>query len=307
MKPIETIALIGLGAVGTNFAYYFHQHSMKGTLRIVADQKRVERYQNTGVYYNHERCDFDYAAAETIMEPVDLAIICTKASGLEAACVALKGHTDHNTLFMSAVNGITSEEIMADYFPKQNIIYTVAQGMDATKDDNQVICHNIGELCFGAVSEEQKEAVELIHEFFLTIGFPHHVKTDIIHHQWGKFMLNCGLNQVVALSSGTYASIQHEGKMRSQMLAAMKEVQQLSLYEGICLQEAEIAEWAAMCDTLSPSGMPSMAQDVKAKRKTEVSLFAEEVCKRSAKYHLPCPVNTRLFEQLTALENAYIV
>ncbi len=305
MKPIKTVAFIGLGAVGTNFAYFFHQRLPKGAVQIVADKERIARYQKEGVYYNQKRCDFVYTDAQSETKPVDLAIICTKANGLETACEALKSHTNHHTLFMSAVNGISSEEVMANYFPKQNIIYTVAQGMDATKTDNHVICHNIGELCFGAVNEYQAEAVHRIHEFFSTVDFPHHVKADILHHQWGKFMLNCGLNQVVAIYEGTYASIQQEGMMRNQMLEAMKEVQQLSIYEGIHLSEAEISEWAAMCDTLSPDGMPSMAQDVKAKRKTEVSLFAGEVCKRCAKYNLPALMNTWLSERLNAIEKAY--
>lgn len=305
MESIKTVALIGLGAVGCNFAYHINQHVPKGRLRIVADQKRIERYQKEGIYYNEQRCDFHYMNCETAAEPVDLAIICTKADGLIAACKALQKHCDDHTLFMCAVNGITAETTVAEYFLRRNIIYTVAQGMDATKEGNHVVCHNTGELCFGAIDDTQNASVMRIHEFFSAIAFPHRVMENIIYHQWGKFMLNCGLNQVVALHHGTYASIQQKGKMRDQMLAAMKEVQQLSICEGIHLQEAEIEQWAAMCDTLAPDGMPSMAQDVKAKRKTEVSLFAAEVCKRCAKYALPCPVNTLLYEQLIALENAY--
>lgn len=306
MKEIQTIALIGLGAVGINFAYYLQEHLPKGALRIVADKKRIERYEKEGCYYNGLRCDFSYADDSGMADPVDLVLICTKANGLRAACESVKKHTDAHTLFMSAVNGITSESILAEYFMKENIIYTVAQGMDATKVGNHVECHTIGELCFGAVDEAQNDAVKKIHEFFTAIQFPHTLKEDIIHHQWGKFMLNCGLNQVVALHLGAYETIQQEGEARNKMLAAMKEVQQLSICEGICLTDAEIAKWASMCDTLSPTGRPSMAQDVLAKRKTEVDLFAGEVCKRSVKYRLACPVNTWLYEQIKAIENTFI-
>lgn len=306
MKQIQTIALIGLGAVGTNFAYYLQQHLPTGALRIVADKKRIERYKKEGCYYNEELCNFTYVSAEESMTPADLVLICTKANGLRAACELIKQHSDEHTLFMCAVNGITSEAVLAEYFNKQNIIYTVAQGMDATKVGNRVECQTIGELCFGAVNKEQLEAVKCIHEFFSDIAFPHTIKQDIIHHQWGKFMLNCGLNQVVALHFGTYATIQRQGAPRDQMLAAMKEVQQLSVCEGICLSEEEILKWASMCDNLSASGRPSMAQDVLAKRKTEVDLFAKEVLKRSAKYQLECPVNARLYDKLTALESTFI-
>lgn len=305
MKQIQTIALIGLGAVGINFADYLNQHLPKGALRIVADKKRIERYKKEGCYYNEKHCDFLYADEENKQAPVDLVLFCTKASGLRKACETIRAHCDSHTLFMSAINGITSEAVLAEYFDRQKIIYTVAQGMDATKVGNRVECQTIGELCFGAVNEEQLEAVTCIHDFFSSIGFPHTLKTDIIHHQWGKFMLNCGLNQVVALHFGTYATIQQQGAPRDQMLAAMKEVQQLSVYEGIHLSEAEITKWAAMCDTLCAAGRPSMAQDVLAKRRTEVELFACEVIRRCKKFKLSCPVNTQLYEQITALESTF--
>ncbi len=305
MKQIQTIALIGLGAVGINFAYYLNRHLPKGALRIVADKKRTERYRSEGCYYNEERCDFLYADENNTAQAVDLVLFCTKANGLRKACETIKAHCDKDTLFMSAVNGITSEAVLAEYFNRENIIYTVAQGMDATKVGNHVECHTLGELCFGAVDSSQNEAVNRIHEFFDDIGFSHTLKQDIIHHQWGKFMLNCGLNQVVALHCGTYETIQQPGEARTQMLAAMKEVQQLSVYEGIHLTEQEITKWAAMCDTLSATGRPSMAQDVLAKRRTEVDLFAAEVIRRCAKFQLSCPVNTMLYERLTALESTF--
>ncbi len=304
-QAIQRVAIIGLGAVGTNFAYYLNRHLPKGALRIVGDAKRIHRYQAEGVYYNGERCDFTYVIDSDKQAPVDLVIFCTKSLGLEAACVSMKHHIDEHTLLMSAVNGITSEQVLEQYFPKQNVIYTVAQGMDATKEDLHVTCSNIGELVFGAVYEGQDEAVDRIHHFFSKLGFPHRVKEDIIHHQWGKFMLNCGLNQVAAVYHGTYGTIQTEGAARTQMLEAMREVQRLSVCEGINLKEADVMRWAAMCDPLDPQGMPSMAQDVKAKRPTEVDLFAKEVCKRAARYHLSTPVNAQLYRQLKEIENHY--
>lgn len=304
-QEIQRAAIIGLGAVGTNFAYYLNQHLPKGALLIVADAERIARYQNEGVYYNEERCDFTYVIDSKKHAPVDLVIFCTKSLGLEAACMSMRHYIDEHTLLMSAVNGITSEQVLQRYFPKQNVIYTVAQGMDATKEGLHVTCSNIGELVFGAVSREQKEAVMRIHHFFAKIGFPHRVKEDIIYHQWGKFMLNCGLNQVAAVYHGTYGTIQKEGVPRNQMLEAMREVQRLSVCEGINLKETDVMRWAAMCDPLDPQGMPSMAQDVKAKRPTEVDLFAKEVCKRAERCHLSTPVNEQLYHQIKEIEKHY--
>ena len=58
-KKIETMAIIGLGAVGINFAQHIQKH-MGSNLWIVADETRLERYQKEGIYYNQKRCDFHY-------------------------------------------------------------------------------------------------------------------------------------------------------------------------------------------------------------------------------------------------------
>ncbi len=302
MKEIESVAIIGLGAVGINFAHCLRKHLPKEQVRIVADQERIHRYQSEGVYYNDMRCDFAYVSDHQKMEAADLVIFATKAYALEDAILSMSSQIGNDTLIMSAINGITSETILAEHVPAENILYTIAQGMDATKTNNRVICHHMGQLCFGAVSDAQIPKVMRVARFFDRCGFPYTIKKDILHHQWGKFMLNVGLNQVVALHRGTYASIQQEGEAREMMISAMREVVELSAYEGIHLREEELEEWLASCDHLDENGMPSMAQDVLAKRQTEVELFAGEVCKRAKHYGMACPINEALYRDLKEIE-----
>lgn len=305
-KELQTVAIVGLGAVGINFAQHLQKHMPYENLWIVADDKRIKRYQQEGVYYNDMRCDFHYVTPNQQQKAVDLMIFSTKFMGLEAAMKTAMPIIDEHTLIMSAINGISSEEVLAKHFSKSQIIYTVAQGMDATKVGNHVACTNMGELCFGDVTNgNQKTQIEQIAAFFDQTEFPYTIKEDILHHQWGKFMLNVGLNQVVAMHHGTYETIQKEGEARSQMLTAMREVQVLSEYEGIHLTKEEVLKWAALCDTLSPTGKPSMAQDVAAQRKTEVELFAYEVCKRARPYGIPTPMNDMLKDELTRIEASY--
>lgn len=306
MAPIKTVGIIGLGAVGINFASMFRANMEKDAVWIIADELRCARYETQGIYYNGERCDFSYHSPSIPPEPVDLLIFCTKFMGLQAAMEIAAPFIDSHTILMSAINGISSEEVLAQKYEKEQIVYAVAQGMDATKVDNRVRCQHQGEFCFGDASNGRQGAqIETVKEFFDRVHFPYTIKANILHHQWGKFMFNVGLNQVVALHHGTYETVQREGWERIEMLTAMREVQRLSEYEGIHLSEAEVMEWASMLDGLAPEGKPSMAQDVEAKRKTEVELFAYEVIKRAENYSLSCPLNTYLAKEITKLETSY--
>ena len=75
------------------------------------------------------------------------------------------------------------------------------------------------------------------------------------------------------------------------MLAAMRECVAVGQAEGVALSEDDVTYWRDIVDRLAPEGLPSMRQDAKAGRKTEVELFAGTVCELGRKHGIPTPVN----------------
>lgn len=134
---------------------------------------------------------------------------------------------------------------------------------------------------------------------------PYEADTDMYKRQWGKFMLNVGVNQTVAVYESNYGEIQRKGKARDMMIAAMREVMALSEKEGVYLTEADLNYWLDVVDALSANGKPSMAQDVDAKRPSEVELFAGTVLKMGQKYGVPTPVNQELYDRIQFIESQY--
>jgi len=122
---------------------------------------------------------------------------------------------------------------------------------------------------------------------------------------WSKFMLNVGVNQTVAVYGSNYGDIQREGPAREMMIAAMREVITLAEKEGIMLTEDDITYWLHVLSKLSPEGKPSMAQDVEAKRLSEVDLFAGTVLELGKKHGIPTPVNKELYERIKEIESQY--
>lgn len=296
---IKKVSFIGLGALGILFAHHLSKKMDKENLRIIADQERIERYEREGVYNNGERCDFHYVSPEENVEPADLLIFTVKYDGLEAAIDAVKNHVGENTIILSALNGISSEKMIGDVYGMDKVLPCVAQGMDAVKVGNQLTYANMGIFCFGdhepnIISEKTKAVAR----FFEAHDFPHEVESNMVRRMWGKFMLNVGVNQTVAVYESNYGEIQKEGPAREMMIAAMREVITLSEKEGIYLNEDDLEYWLAILATLSPIGKPSMAQDVEAKRITEVELFSGTVLELGKKHGIATPVNQELYENI---------
>jgi 2-dehydropantoate 2-reductase len=165
---------------------------------------------------------------------------------------------------------------------------------------------NMGMLVFGdrepgIISEK----VKAVAAFFKKMEIAHEVLTDMQEKLWSKFMLNVGVNQTVAVYESNYGEIQKDGPARDMMIAAMREVATLAEKEGITLNQDDIIYWLGVLSKLSPEGKPSMAQDVEARRFSEVDLFAGTVLELGRKHGIPTPVNKLLYDRITKIESEY--
>jgi len=235
-----------------------------------------------------------------------LLIFTVKFNGLQEAIRSVRKHVGENTIILSALNGITSETVIGEAYGTDKVLECVAQGMDAVKVGNELAYSHMGMLCFGdrkpgIVSEKTKRVAA----FFDKTDFPYEVDTDMQKRAWGKFMLNVGVNQTVAVFQTNYGEVQEEGQARESMIGAMKEVMALSEKAGVNLTKADLDYWLSVLGTLSPEGKPSMAQDVEARRYSEVDLFSGAVLELGKKYGVPTPVNQELNHRIKAIESEY--
>lgn len=303
---IQTVTIVGLGALGTLFGHILSQHVPKPDLRILADPARIARYRREGVYSNAEPCDFLYVSTEEKTEPADLLLLAVKATQLGDALQTMRSHVGPDTLIVSLLNGISSEEEIAAVYGSGRVVDCVAYGMDAVKEGNRLTYGHTGRLCIGTrIAGKPTQQVLRIARFFDRTSFPYEISETMGKVMWGKFMLNVGVNQTVAVFGPDYGSVQRDGRDRETMIAAMREVIALSQAEGVCLTEDDLRHWLGILATLNPKGKPSMRQDVEAKRLSEVSLFAGTVLRLAAKHGLNAPVNRMLFERVTAMEAGY--
>ncbi|MFB3166954.1 ketopantoate reductase family protein [Neobacillus sp. 179-C4.2 HS] len=303
---IKKVSIIGLGALGILFGNHFAKKMPKENVRIIADRERIKKYRSEDVYCNGEPCSFNYVTPEEPCEPADLLIFTVKYEGLHDAIQAVRHHVGKDTIILSALNGITSEGFIGQVYGMDKILYSVAQGMDAVKVGNKLTYDHMGMLCFGdQVPGIISDKVKSVAAFFDKIDFPYEVDTNMNKRLWGKFMLNVGVNQTVAVYKSNYGEIQRDGEARETMIAAMREVITLSEYEGINLTEADLNYWLSVLATLSPEGKPSMAQDLEARRYSEVALFAGAVLEMGEKHRLPTPVNKKLYDTIKSIESTY--
>lgn len=303
MKEIKRVSIIGLGNLGIAYGHHLSKKMPKEDLRFVADRDRIGRYERDGIYCNGEKCDFCYVSPEESVEAADLIIFTVKFQDLRDAIRAVRNHVGQDTVILSALNGISSEEIIGKTYGMEKMLYCVAQGMDGIKSGNRLDYDHIGMLCFGegtaGIISDKTRAVEA---FFKKTELPHEVETDMIKRLWGKFMMNVGVNQTASVFLCNYGGLQGEGSARDTMIAAMREVIPLSEKEGYPLTEEDLSYWLKVLSVLRPEGKPSMQQDMEAGKTTEVELFSGTVIELAKKHGIAVPVNESLYQRIRSME-----
>ena len=299
------IYLIGMGVLGLTFAQFLQQAQDPYQFRIIANEKRQKHLRPDQVSLNGVAQYYNFVSPEQA-EAADLILIACKSFALESVLRDIQKAVQPGSIIMSWLNGISSEERIAERYPEARIVYAVAQGMDGVRDGYHLKYQNTGQICFGKMPGQGAEidsAIQDVKTLFDAVAFPYTVVDDMQHHLWGKFMLNCGLNQTVAFFKGNYGTCQSDPQAKAMMLAAFREVIAIAEKENVNLSEDDISYWVGVLNTLNPEGMPSMRQDQRDGRPMETELFAGTVLKLAEKHALDAPVNAKFYEHLTCAKS----
>lgn len=305
MKEIKTVGIVGLGALGVIFAHQLTRGAGAENVLVLADGARTARYARDGVFLNGARCAFHYADAAAQTQPLDLLLFSVKFGALEESIRQCRHLVGPDTTIISALNGISSEQVLSDAFGAEKVVWCVAQKMSAVKVGNQATCPNFGELALGVPAGADDSRLRALTAFFDRVGFPYSLPARIETHMWSKLLCNTGCNQAAMVFQCGYGGLKVPGPARDAMLGAMREVVQVANAEGVPLTEADIASWDSIIQTFPEDGEPSMRQDGKARRKSEVELFSGTIRRLAAKHGIAVPVNDWLYQRVQEMERDY--
>ena len=300
---IEKISIIGCGALGIMYASHMAKSIPADNIRFVADAERIKRYRENGIYVNGIKQEFNFFTPEDDVEKADLLIFAVKSVGLEKAAEMVCKHVGENTLIISILNGISSEEILKERYIHENIIYCMVGGMDATRTGESVNFAKMGRVALGSVGKYKGlQDVNAVKAFFDKIKIECYAEEDIMKVIWWKYILNIGINQVSALLRASYGAFQRKGYAQNAMIMAMEEALEVSKAEGIEFEGDTISSCIELIANLTPEAKTSMHQDIEAGRKTEVEMFSGTLIKLAEKHNIRTPVNRFLYNAIKALE-----
>lgn len=293
---------MGLGAMGAMYASRLAEVQTT-TLKIIAGTERINKYESNPVTVNGKPYFFDFITPGEERVPADLIIVAVKYPDLEQAISDLSGFVGKETIILSLLNGISSEEIIGAQVGMEHLLYAFGLAMVSVREGTSVRYTSMGKIVFG-----EKENLTLsprvlaVKDLFDRARIPYRIPEDMIHAMWSKFLINVGSNQASAILKAPHGVFQKNGEARELMIMAAKEVVTLSQKCGINLTEESVSEFLSILDALDPKGKTSMLQDIEAGRKTEVEIFAGTIVNLGKKLGVKTPLNEIFYKIIRAME-----
>lgn len=280
----QKIALIGAGAVGAYFIYGFT--GLKGIeFCVVAEGERAERLKKDGVTINEKTYYPDVKSPEEA-KGTELLLVCTKYHGLFDCLDMIETIVGENTTVLSLLNGIDSEEMIAERIGSEHLVYSVMRISSERRDGKirfvpeTTIGVSVGE----KGREEPSERVQAFLDLMQHAGLRCSVEKDILLDQWSKYAMNIIYNlpqAVLGVGFGAYYDSEYVAAIRDRMFAEVCKVAQA---EGINLTAQ--GDWRSAC---VKKARFSTLQDLDAGRHTEIDTFTGALIRLAKKHGIEVP------------------
>ena len=296
---IKTVAVLGAGAVGS---YVIWGLSRRKDIRlgVIAEGERAERMKKgcliNGTVY-HPEVWTPQDARET-----DLLIVALKYGALPAALEGIRMITGENTTVMSLMNGVDSEEIIAEKVGVEHLLPAVIKVASHKEEDGY---HFDPETTIGIIFGEgeapyQSERVQAIEELLKDTGIHYRSTEQIQAEIWSKFRLNVCNNLPQAILGAGVGCYRDSIHMKEISNGLRRELEAVTKAKGIDLKAAD--DSSSRGSEVPPTARYSTLQDLDAGRHTEIDMFSGALMRMGKELGIAVPYNEYTYHMIKALE-----
>ena len=297
---IKKVAVLGAGAVGSYVIWGLSSRN-DIELGVIAEGERAERLKQNGCTINGKIYHPEvWNPRET--DAVDLLIVALKYGSLSAALESIQKATSENTIIMSLMNGVDSEEIIAEKVGVKHLLPAVIKVASHKEEDGY---HFDPETTIGIIFGEltapyDSDRIRAIEELFKDTGIHFRATEYAREEMWSKFRLNVCNNLPQAILGAGVGCYRDSVHMKAISDGLKGELEAIAQAKGIDLSKTEASSGRG--SAVPPSARYSTLQDLDAGRHTEIDMFSGALIRMGKELGIPTPYNEYTYHMIKALE-----
>jgi len=300
------VAVIGTGAMGAIFGAALARSGAS----IVCFDRRADVIEAIGrdglrvdgalgTHRLHPRATLDAAA----IGPVDLALITVDSGATAQAAEAAAACLGPEGFALTLQNGIGNVERLVERLGAARVAAGITYNSGAGAGPGHAIHTNVGPTVIGEAAGGVSARLRDVAARFESQSMPTALDEAVIGHVWSKFVHNCAINPISAITGLRPGEIARTPAAAELLDSALDEILAVVDAEGVVLPEAD-ARASIRDHCWERYNRPSMLQHVLAGRRTEIDALNGALLRHAAARGVPAPFNTAIVLAVRALEAA---
>ena len=290
------ILFAGAGALGSRFGYMLFKNNEDVTF-VDTWGEHVENIRTKGLKVIIDDVDLGnyyipIYRPEQISGKYDVIFVATKSMQLRPMLDSVKHLFHEDTKIVCILNGLGHVETLKAYVKEENILIGVTVWTSGLGGPGILEAHGTGKIELKQVKEVNLERTLDLVERFNDAGLNIKYSADTYQSIWHKAGLNCVLNSFCTLIDCNINQYGSYDKNLELTRAVLNEVTAVGRAEGIDVKQEVIEKNIENLFSLETGGAhyPSLYQDMKNGRLTEIDYLNGEVSRLGKTHNIPTPV-----------------
>jgi 2-dehydropantoate 2-reductase len=312
---IERVCVVGAGVIGCLYAAHLARVAEVWVLTRRDEQARALASEGLRISGKHELTAQVAATADPAeLAGADLVIVATKATQLEEASALLAGRLPE-AVVMTIQNGLGAEEIVRRHggWP---LISAVTFMSGVRRSDTHVEYELDTPTWLGPYARTQTPyaLVEEVHRLLVDAGLQAEAFPDLLPAQWSKLIFNATVNTVAVLTGlphvALFAREEQPADLGHLVHDLVDEGKRVAEAAGIALHEDPwemnvLAVRRGETQKSDYAHLPSMLEDVNARRPTEVDAITGALVREAERLGVPVPLHTAMYRLVKGKEASW--
>lgn len=303
------VLILGAGAMGCLYGAAFHRAGGQVIL-VDVNREHVEAINARGLELDTragiERLPIPARMPEQVSETVDLVVVFTKTFQTATALEGVARAIGEETRLLSLQNGLGNDRRLAAHAARNRVLIGVSTLPSDLAGPGKVRSHGEGGSKLYPAFGGDPAFARQVAKFLTQGGLPASLDPEIHAAVWFKAIFNATMNPLCALTRRTPGFLGAHAESRAMIRAAVAEGVAVANAGGVALAERPILDLTEVSMTDHADHEPSMLQDLKAGRRTEVDAINGAIVEAGKAAGVEAPLLETLW-RLVKLEEAKLL
>jgi len=298
--------MIGAGAMGGVYGGLLARAGFDVTL-IDPRQDHIGKIRNEGISIEGERgthvirlpAQTDHAG----LAPADLAIIFTDSNSTRDAARTAKQCLKPGGFALTLQNGIGNVEALIDELGKERVIAGVSMNSAANPAAGRSAYTNVGMTSIGELDGRDSARVSQVAAMLNKAEIPTEIIPDPMNWIWGKFVLNCGVNALTAITGLRSGEIYRTPEVSALQDRIIDEILAVVDRKQLKLPESDPRKKIKDHCRIRYN-KPSMMQHIEQGRRTEIDALNGALVREARALGIATPYNEAVVAIVKGLEKS---